>query len=108
VTWFYIYGIKQSLMKKFNLKTAVKITPVKAFSFISSQEIETFESLGFYVRADDEPNDTYYAELITDCQVALEGLLNDLNSECLSCSFQISEGYHSHSEMEDLVLTQMS
>jgi hypothetical protein len=95
-------------MKKFNLKTAIKITPVKAFSFISSREIQKFELLGFEVRADDERNDTYYAELITDCQVALEGLLNDLNTEGMSCSFKISERYHSHSEMEAMALTQMS
>jgi hypothetical protein len=95
-------------MKKFNLKTAIKITPVKAFSFISSQEIKQFELLGFHVKVDDERNDTYYAELITDCQVALEGVLNDLNREGLSADFEISGKYLDQSEMVDMVLTDMS
>jgi hypothetical protein len=95
-------------MKKFNLKTAIKITPVKAFSYISGQEIEKFESLGFHVTTDDERNDTYYAELLTDCQVALEGVLNDLNTEGLSADFETAGRFLSQAEVEDLALTDMS
>ena len=94
-------------MKKFNLKTAIKITPVKAFSFISSREIQKFELLGFEVRADDERNDTYYAELVTDCQVALEGVLGDLRSEGLSCSFEISGRFLDQEEMDAMLLAPM-
>ena len=95
-------------MKKFNLKTVIKITPVKAFSFISRQEIKQFELIGFHVKVDDEANDTYYAELITDCQVALEGVLNDLRLQGLSADFEISGKYLDQEEMEDRVLTDMS
>ena len=94
-------------MKKFNLKTAIKITPVKAFEFIPSSKIEIYESLGFIVKPDDELNDDYYAELVTDCQVALEGVLGDLRSEGLSCSFEISGRFLDQEEMDAMLLAPM-
>jgi hypothetical protein len=95
-------------MQKYNPKTAIKITPVKAFEFISGQEIQVFESLGFHVITDDESNDTHYAHAITDCQVALEGLMHDLRSEGLEPAFERNGQFLSFSEMESMTLGQMA
>lgn len=95
-------------MQKYNLTTQIQITPVKAFEFISGQEIPKFESLGFHVITDDESNDTHYAHAIIDCQVALSGLMHDLRSEGLEPDFELNGRFLSFSEMEDMLLVQMS
>jgi hypothetical protein len=95
-------------MQKYNLTTQIQITPVKAFEFISGQDIPVFESLGFHVITDDESNDTHYAHAITDCQVALEGLMHDLRAEGLEPAFERNGQFLSFSEMEAMTLEAMA
>jgi hypothetical protein len=88
-------------MKKLNLDTTINHNTLtldlnsnfKLFAFIDEELISKYELLGFNVEVDDEVNNIYYAEIISNDLL----LLNHVYDECI----ELNIGFHT--EYEDIM-----
>lgn len=62
---------------------------IKMFSFIDFELLKTYELLGFNCEIDDEVNEIYYCELITDDILSVQNIIDECERFNIDVHFEV-------------------